>query len=138
MRPLADDDLVDSQADALARIEALAVDRGADLGQWQGNGPALSVYVQWAIYALRGRNLISMEESLLRLGRVAVLQQKNRLYPGHPGIHYGRPGGWEAPIWWGTEVHKQHQLELIARAPQHYSMERFEYWAQQRDWRWAR
>ncbi|RIT36805.1 hypothetical protein D2E76_16260 [Mycobacteroides abscessus] len=138
LRPLSNEDLTESHADALARIEAFAHDRTADLQEWRGHSAALSVYVQWAVYGLLARDLITRSESLRRFERLALLQQKDRLHPGYPGIHYGRPGSWEAPRWWGSDIHKQHQDELIATAPQHYSSEGFKHWAQQRDWRWAR
>lgn len=138
LRPLTNQDVVDSLVDAQARIYALAQDPHAPLGEWQEHGPALSVYAQWAVYALHERELITKEESQQRLKRLADIQQRNGLYRGDPGIHYGRSRGWEAPSWWGTDIHRQHQVQLIAAQPQHYSAELFEQWSRRRDWRWAR
>lgn len=138
LRPLTNQDLLASLDDARARVEALAQDPNAPLGEWQGHGPALSVYAQWAIYALLDRGLITKDDYLRRLEQLAHIQQKNGLYRGYPGIHYGRSTGWEAPPWWGTDVHQHHQNQLIAARPQHYSLAMFEHWGSQRDWRWAR
>lgn len=138
LRPLTNEDLVESLDDAQARIEALSQDPQAPLGQWQDHGPALSVYAQWAVYALHDRALITKDEWTRQLKRLADIQQRGGLYSGYPGIHYGRSRGWEAPPWWASDIHQQHQDELIAKRPQHYSRDLFGHWSRQRDWRWAR
>lgn len=123
--PLASEELIESYEDSLAAVTALAQDRHADLGQWRGHGAALSVYAQWAVQGLRARDLITAHEWKSRLEVLATLQQRNGLYRGYPGLHYGRTSSWEAPGWWGTDVHAQHCEDLIAKAPQRYSMELF-------------
>lgn len=123
--PLDSPELIQSCAAALDRLERLAVDPSADLGEWVGHGPALSVYAQWAVYALRDRQLIDSGAAQLRLGRLAQLQHKGGLGPSYPGIHYGKSSGWSAPSWWGGDMHAVHQAELIGMAPQRYSTERF-------------
>lgn len=138
LRPLADRELVESYDDGLARVVALSQVPSASLGEWAGRGPALSVYVQWAVYALRDRQIITWEESNLRFEQLARIQRRDGLYAGYRGIHYGRPDGWEAPRWWGSDVHRQHRCELISRWPASYSRELFTQWSQKRDWRWAR
>lgn len=138
LRPLSNQDLQESVEDSGARIEELAQDPAAPLGEWHEHGPALSVYAQWAVMALLERELITRDEYLRRLARLAQLQQRDGLYRGFPGIHYGRSRGWEAPSWWGTDIHQQHRQQLIAAQPEQYSREHFEHWIHQRDWRWAR
>lgn len=126
LRPLANRDLLESHGDALRRVEALSQEPLGDcLGEWRGHGPALSVYIQWAVYALRDRALITADESLQRLETIARLQQRNGLYPGCKGIHYGRSSGWEAPPWWATDIHAQHREKLISLWPERYSEELF-------------
>lgn len=139
LHPLTDRELAESYDDGLARVVALSEDPLADLGEWDGHGPALSVYVQWAVYALRDRHIIDQDGWKARLGRLALIQRRGGLHPGYRGIHYGRPGGWEAPRWWGSDLHVQHRCELIERWPADYSSGRFRFveWSLRRDWRWA-
>lgn len=125
LQPLCDAELIEAYDDAFTRVTAVAQAPRADIGPWRGHAAALSVYVQWAVQGLRGRNLITAQEWRTRLEWLAKLQQRNGLYRGYPGLHYGRPSSWEAPSWWGTDVHAQHRAALIAQAPQHYSVEVF-------------
>lgn len=125
LRPLDSPELVQSYGAALGCLERLAADPCADLGEWVGHGPALSVYAQWAVYALRDRQLIDRDIAHARLGRLAQLQHKGGLGPSYPGIHYGKSSGWSAPSWWGGDMHVVHQAELIRIAPERYSIERF-------------
>ncbi len=106
--------------EALALVEALAVDQRTELHDWAGHGPALSAYAMWSVYALRDHGVITEAESKPKLKRLAKLQQKDGLYPGYPGIHYGRSTGWLAPPWWGSEIHEAHRQLLAVRAPGRY------------------
>ncbi|SIE16481.1 hypothetical protein [Mycobacteroides abscessus] len=136
LRPLATPELNESYTEALALIEELAQNPAAQLGDWKDRGPALSVYAQWAVYALRDRGVLTGEEAVNHFKHLAALQQKNGLYQGFPGIHYGKSIGWLAPKWWETGTHKRHQAELRKKNPAHYTKELFEYWGSQQDWRW--
>lgn len=144
LRSLATPELQETYTEALGLIEQLAEDRSAPLGDWKDYGPALSVLAQWAVYALRDRGILATtktdgqkSETDQHLAHLARLQQKNGLYQGFPGIHYGNSRGWQAPPWWGTAVHQHHQEQLIALNPAAYSCEHFAFWASQRDWRWV-
>lgn len=137
LRPLTDRELTESYNDGLVRVEALSQDPSAELGEWAGHGPALSVYVQWGVYAMRDRRIIDMDECKARLERLALIQRRDGLHPGYRGIHYGRSGGWEAPRWWGSDLHAQHQCELIQRWPADYSSGLFNGMSLRRDWRWV-
>lgn len=138
LRPLALQELIESHDEATALVEELAKSRSAPLGLWRARGPALSVYAQWAVYALRERDAITQEVFLARLERLAQLQQRNRLYRGFPGIHYGSSAGWEAPPWWSGPLHLEHQALLMVKNPDHYTQALFELCQRQGDWRWAR
>lgn len=124
-RLLQEPELLQSYSEAIDRIEAYAANSSAPLDEWDGHAPALTVYAQWAVYALRNCGAIDDSETHRRLARVAKLQQRDGLGRGYPGIHRGRSAGWAAPAWWGGSIHAQHRDELIRRAPERYSLTDF-------------
>lgn len=109
-------EIIEAHDLSLEMIECCADDPESDLGDWAGHGPALSVYTMWAVYALKERGVIGAEDADSRLTRVAELQRV---------IHYRRTAGWLAPSWWGSDVHRQHRVALIAKDRSRYTLEGF-------------
>lgn len=120
LRPLHVPELTEAFEQALHKVSALAADPGAELDEWNGYGPALSAYAMWAVYALRDRGVFDGQETKDRLKQLAEFQLAD-VNGAYRGIHYGKTTSWEAPPWWGGPIHVQHQVELIARAPNRYS-----------------
>ncbi|MFV8227450.1 hypothetical protein [Mycolicibacterium fortuitum] len=112
LRPLAAQELTDTHYDAMDRVITYIDDPSADLAEWQGHAPALTVLVQWTVYALMAHGLITDEDAQLQFTQLADIQRV---------IHHGRPNGWSPPPWWGSDVHREHQTALIATYPQRYS-----------------
>lgn len=116
LRPLAAEELTETHNDAMDRVIRCVDDPSVNLGEWQDHAPALTVVVQWTVYALMAHGLITDEGAQLQFKQLADIQRV---------IHHGRASGWSAPPWWGSNVHRQHQTALIATHPQRYSDETF-------------
>jgi hypothetical protein len=69
LRPLATEELLESHDEAMGRVGDLSGNSSASLGEWEGRGPALSVYAQWTVYALYDREVVDIDESKRRLKR---------------------------------------------------------------------